>query len=167
MWYLLKGVVLTKDNLAKRNWQGSSKCGFCNLDETNQHLFIDCHVAHFMWRLISICFGLPGPRSVKHFFGNWLMGVDLNTKNLIITGVSALCWAIWISRNDLVFNRAQMFTYLQVLFRGTHWLRLWAQLQRSDDSADLLRRACRHLETMAMHFFAYRGWRFSNRITLY
>ena len=94
-------------------------------------------------------------------------GVDLNTKNLIITGVSVLCWAIWISRNDLVFNKAQMFTYLQVLFRGTHWLRLWTQLQRSDDSANLLRRACRHLETMAMHFFAYRGWRFSNRITLY
>jgi hypothetical protein len=93
--------VLTKDILAKRNWQGSSKCGFYNLDETNQHLFIDCHVAHFMWRLISICFGLPGPRSVKHFFGSWLMEVDLNTKNLIITGVSTLCWAIWISRNDL------------------------------------------------------------------
>jgi hypothetical protein len=78
-----------------------------------------------------------------------LMGVDVNTKNLIITGVSAMCWAIWISRNDLVFNKAQMFTYLQVLFRGTHWLRHWPQLQRNDDSADLLRRACRHLETMA------------------
>jgi hypothetical protein len=94
-------------------------------------------------------------------------GVDLNTKNLIITGVSVLCWAIWISRNGLVFNKAQMFTYLQVLFRGTHWLKLWAQLQRSDDSADLLRRACRYLETMAMQFFAYRGWRFFNRIALY
>nr|BAD09621.1 hypothetical protein [Oryza sativa Japonica Group] len=23
MWYLLKGVVLTKDNLARRNWNGS------------------------------------------------------------------------------------------------------------------------------------------------
>jgi hypothetical protein len=111
MWYLFKGVVLTKDNLAKCNWQGSSKCGFCNLDETNQQLFIDCHVAHFMWQLISICFGFPGPRSVKHFFGSWLMGVDLNTKNLIITGVLALCWDIWISRKDLVFNKAQMFTY--------------------------------------------------------
>jgi hypothetical protein len=84
MWYLLKGVVLTKDNLAKRNWQGSSKCGFCILDETNQHLFIDCHYAHFMWRLISICFGFPGPISVR-------LGVKLNTKNLILTGVSALC----------------------------------------------------------------------------
>jgi hypothetical protein len=25
-WYLRKGIVLTKDNLAKRNWHGSKKC---------------------------------------------------------------------------------------------------------------------------------------------
>ena len=28
MWYLLKGVVLTKDNLARRNWNGSLRCYF-------------------------------------------------------------------------------------------------------------------------------------------
>jgi hypothetical protein len=37
------------------------------------------------------------------------MGMDLNTKNLIITGVPVLCWAIWISRNDLVFNKVHIF----------------------------------------------------------
>jgi hypothetical protein len=165
MWYLLKGVVLTKDNLTTRNWQGSSKCGFCNLDETIQHLFINCYFAHFTWRLLSICLGLLGPRSVKHIFGSWLTGMDLNTKNLIITGLSVLCWAIWISRNDLVFNKVHMLTYLQVLFKGTHLLRLWAQLQKSE-ATDLLRKACHHLESVAMQFFAYQGWRFSNRIEL-
>ncbi len=34
MWYLLKGVVLTKDNLARRNWNGSLRCCFCMKDET-------------------------------------------------------------------------------------------------------------------------------------
>jgi hypothetical protein len=33
-WYLCKGVVLTKDNLAKRNWHGSKKYVFCHQDET-------------------------------------------------------------------------------------------------------------------------------------
>ena len=28
-WYLLKGVVLTKDNLARRNWNVSLRCCFC------------------------------------------------------------------------------------------------------------------------------------------
>jgi hypothetical protein len=27
-WYICKGVVLTKDNLAKQNWHGSKKCVF-------------------------------------------------------------------------------------------------------------------------------------------
>jgi hypothetical protein len=35
-----------------------------------------------------------------------------------------------ISRNDLVFNKILMVTYLQVLFRVTHWLRFWGHLQR-------------------------------------
>jgi hypothetical protein len=119
-----------------------------------------------MWRLLSICFGLATPRSVRHIFGTWMMGVDSKTKHLVITGVSALCWAIWISRNDLVFDKAPMMTYLQVLFRGTHWLRLWVQLQRSEGAADLIRRACRRLETVAMQIFAFHGWRFTNRIAL-
>ncbi|WVZ61551.1 hypothetical protein U9M48_011408 [Paspalum notatum var. saurae] len=38
-------VILTKDNLAKHRWQGSTKCCFCHADETIQHLFFDCHVA--------------------------------------------------------------------------------------------------------------------------
>jgi hypothetical protein len=38
LWYLGKGVTLTKDNLSKRKWKGSNKCSFCNNDETIQHL---------------------------------------------------------------------------------------------------------------------------------
>jgi hypothetical protein len=41
-WYLRRGVILTKDNLVKRNWQGSKKCVFCLHDETINHLFFQC-----------------------------------------------------------------------------------------------------------------------------
>ena len=41
MWYLRRGVVLTKDNLARRNWPGSKKCCFCTHDETIKHLFFN------------------------------------------------------------------------------------------------------------------------------
>lgn len=63
---------------------------------------------------------MSAPRSVRHIFSTWITGIDLKTKRLVITGVSVFCWAIWISRNDLVFNNVSSFTYLQVLFRGTH-----------------------------------------------
>jgi hypothetical protein len=52
LWFLQKGIVLTKDNLAKKNWKGNQKCVGCNLNETIQHLFIDCPFAKMIWRFI-------------------------------------------------------------------------------------------------------------------
>ena len=42
MWYLKKGVILTKDNLAKTNWEGNKGCPFCNTPESIRHLFFSC-----------------------------------------------------------------------------------------------------------------------------
>jgi hypothetical protein len=42
MWFLHNKVLLTKDNLAKRNWKGCTKCCFCGAEETIEHLFIAC-----------------------------------------------------------------------------------------------------------------------------
>jgi hypothetical protein len=45
IWYLIKGVVLTKDNLAKRHWNGSLKCCFCNIDESIHNIsFLTAHM---------------------------------------------------------------------------------------------------------------------------
>jgi hypothetical protein len=41
---------------------------------------------------------------IKHIFGSWLHGVHPKAKNLIITIVVALCWVIWITWINLVFN---------------------------------------------------------------
>jgi hypothetical protein len=51
-WYLRKGVVLTKDNLAKQNWHRSKKCVFCHQDETIKHLFFQCRLARSIWSVI-------------------------------------------------------------------------------------------------------------------
>lgn len=33
LWFLSKGVILTKYNLVKRNWHGNEKCCFCDNQE--------------------------------------------------------------------------------------------------------------------------------------
>jgi hypothetical protein len=71
-WYLRR---LTKDNLAKRNWQMSKKCVFCHQDETIKHLFL--------WSIIQIGYTLYPPPSVVNIFGNWLNRVDRRFKTLI------------------------------------------------------------------------------------
>uniref|UniRef100_A0A453N428 Reverse transcriptase zinc-binding domain-containing protein n=1 Tax=Aegilops tauschii subsp. strangulata TaxID=200361 RepID=A0A453N428_AEGTS len=41
VWFVHKVVILTKDNLVKRRWVGSSRCCLCDKDETIQHLFLN------------------------------------------------------------------------------------------------------------------------------
>nr|AAO00696.1 retrotransposon protein, putative, unclassified [Oryza sativa Japonica Group]AAP54694.1 retrotransposon protein, putative, unclassified [Oryza sativa Japonica Group] len=52
----------------------------------------------------------------------------------------------------------------KVVFRATHWLRSWAQLQKCEEDSELLKAACRILETTVMQLFVNFGWRFTNRI---
>nr|ABG22489.1 hypothetical protein LOC_Os11g29274 [Oryza sativa Japonica Group] len=51
-----------------------------------------------------------------------------------------------------------------VIFKATHWLRFWAQLQRYEDDGEFLKVACRKLELIVMQLFANYGWRFTNRL---
>jgi hypothetical protein len=39
LWFLMRWVILTKDNLARCNWQGSRTCVFCQHDESIKHFF--------------------------------------------------------------------------------------------------------------------------------
>ena len=48
LWFLYKGVTLTKDNLIKRSWHGNEKCYFCNNLETIQYLFLNCVLGKFI-----------------------------------------------------------------------------------------------------------------------
>src|SRR6266498_155983 len=157
MWYLFKGVVLTKDNLARRQWRGSRQYCFCNLSESIQHLFFDCPLAKFIWRAIQVSFGISPPSGAQHMLSTWLRGVPKKLKLLILVGASSICWAIWLSRNDLVFDKGVVPSYMQVIFRGTHWIRFWSLLQQEEDRT-VMKTSCRMLETMVMEIFAVNGW---------
>jgi hypothetical protein len=86
LWFLHKGVILTKDNLAKKNWKGSQQCVCCNFNETIQHLFLDCPSAKMIWRTIFYATNLTQPRSISHMFGTWLNNQHKDYKPLIWLG---------------------------------------------------------------------------------
>jgi hypothetical protein len=48
LWYLKREVILTKDNLARRNWNGGKQCVLCSQLDMIQHIFFDCHFARFL-----------------------------------------------------------------------------------------------------------------------
>jgi hypothetical protein len=117
MWYLKKGVVLTKDNLVRRNWNGDKTCCFCHLPETIQHLFFDCAYAKFLWRAVHLLCGFSPPLGMSDLFARWSKVANKRINSLLLTAASAICWAIWLTRNEVVFDKCRPKTFLQVLFR--------------------------------------------------
>ena len=105
LWYLKRGVILTKDNLAKHNWQGSQQCCFCHVNETIQHLFFDCCLTWMVWTIVHAAWKLCKPTNIANLFSGWLNGIPKPYKPLILVGVAALCWSVWLCRNVVVFCR--------------------------------------------------------------
>ena len=68
-------VILTKDNLLKRNWNGNKSYVFCSKDATIEHLFLECLHAKFLWRAIHFVLGL------KPTLNEWMpFMIDTNKK---------------------------------------------------------------------------------------
>ncbi|WVZ88215.1 hypothetical protein U9M48_034759 [Paspalum notatum var. saurae] len=63
LWYLQKGVILTKNNLVKCRWQGSLTCAFCHKEETINHLFFECRLARSVWSVLQIATGINQPQN--------------------------------------------------------------------------------------------------------
>jgi hypothetical protein len=89
-------------------------------------------------------------------FGMWMEGVEGNLRNKIWFGTCAFCCAIWLSRNDVIFNNAKVPTPLQVIFRGTYWMRQWTILLKGEDEPQV-KLGRRLLKTTMMQFFASNG----------
>jgi hypothetical protein len=87
-------VTLTKNNLAKRRWQESLKCSFCNQNESIQHLFFDCYLAKTVWRIIYFVLKIDQPININHIIGDWESNKGCMHKKLLLTGVAALFLSI-------------------------------------------------------------------------
>jgi hypothetical protein len=83
-----------------------------------------------------------------------------------MVGVGAICWAIWLSRNDIVFNKQNIFTPMQFIYTDTYWIRTWSMFQKEDGMNTLITMST-ILEQVTMEIFAHNGWKFSNRICYY
>ena len=96
-WYLQRGVV-TKDNLTKRNWQGSIKCCFYHHNESIKPLFFECQFVHSMVRHPS-AFESVSTQLFCQYFGQ----LAVMDRKHIYVGAIALLWSLWPCKNDIVF----------------------------------------------------------------
>jgi hypothetical protein len=85
-------------------------------------------------------------------FGSWIRGFTPGLRNQITVGFAAICWVLWLNRNDVVFQNLVANSHLQVLFRTTYWIRQWSMLSKEEEGRNL-KEGCRRLEGLVMHFF--------------
>lgn len=68
LWFLSRGVILTRDNLARRNSQGSKTCTFCQHDKSIKHFFY-YKFPRAVWAIVKVVGNLP-PCSAPNMFDN-------------------------------------------------------------------------------------------------
>jgi hypothetical protein len=89
--------------------------------------------------------------------------MNASKRKIFLIGTGAMLWAMWLSRNEIVFDKTPVLSYMQVIHRATHWTRAWSVFQKEEER-NMLQDACRLLETLKMEIFVKYGWRFSNRL---
>lgn len=76
-------------------WKGRWKCCFCGLFVSTDHLFFNCLVASYIWRIVQIVLNLKiVPKIPEDICGNLLLGFDKRIRNLLIVGLGFVLWSI-------------------------------------------------------------------------
>ena len=57
--------------------------------------------------LYAAC-GIPKPHSMPNMIGSWLNEIPKDYKPLVLLGVAALCWSVWLCRNVVVFDNKKI-----------------------------------------------------------
>jgi hypothetical protein len=60
-------------------------------------------------------FGISPPLNIDDLFVNWSKMGDNLHNSLLLTAASALCWILWITRNEAAFDKCRSKTF----FAGT------------------------------------------------
>jgi hypothetical protein len=76
------------------------------------NIFFDCNLAKFIWTIIYFTFGLEPPVSINHLFGAWALNINSQTRKLVMMGIGVILWSMWLSRNDIVFDKKNLFSLI-------------------------------------------------------
>jgi len=127
-WLLENKVILTRDNMVRRNWPGIPTCSFCSQMESVDHFFFQCPVARVSWGSIALCLEandlpndvasysvwirkhLPGGVFVYHFI------------------FAAITWAIWKCRNKACFDSKLIKHPVEIIHHACSFMSYWSGL---------------------------------------
>ena len=129
MWLVKLNAILTRDNLSIRGWQGDKICSFCSSPESVEHLFFGCVMSRYCWSLVSIVVNADcRPGSFPQFWV-WANKFMPCHKKLHMIGLAAICWALWLTRNAISFERKKCRSLTEIICLAVSFISYWAGLQ--------------------------------------
>jgi hypothetical protein len=68
-----------------------------------------------MWKAVQVTFNIDMTISVVYLFNDWANDVGNRFKKLILVGVAALYYVMWIKRNNMMFDKSLTKIYMHIL----------------------------------------------------
>jgi hypothetical protein len=128
MWLMLKGRIQAAKQLKKMNWSGSLLCKLCGAEEDVDHIIFRCPPAQFLWCCYRDVFHwdmIPTSRSDLLDLIQNQRGV----RNRILWYLFAAgAWAIWLVRNDWVFNDKLLNNAVSLPYKAVSFMKQWENL---------------------------------------
>ncbi|XP_057416032.1 uncharacterized protein LOC130710699 [Lotus japonicus] len=104
MYRLLNKSLPCQQNLKRRGIKIEPLCPLCgeHREETPFHLFLNCNWARQVWFMSDLAIKSG---EVATELDNWLLQMKEIVSLDVMDQVAMICWSIWKSRNDCIFNK--------------------------------------------------------------
>ena len=113
------------------------RCQFCNDDESIHHLFFHCPAAKYVWSTVARA--VSAPERPGSFSQNiwWIPRFLLISRNVQITLVAAVCWAIWKTCNNACFEGELIKKHNELICYLYVFVKYWTGLHNAAEQEDL------------------------------
>jgi hypothetical protein len=128
LWQVIHDRLPTREQILIRHGNTSGKCPICDGLESINHLLFCCPQAAFVWSIFASVVGWPaGPSCVMELLAISKQN-DGAKFDFVWVGASAVLWALWNTRNKLIFEGKILKQPTDVFFLIFSYLQSWRPL---------------------------------------
>jgi hypothetical protein len=72
LWQVCNDKIQSAEQLKAKNWNGPLECKLCGEVESTSHIFLECAVAMFSWKVVGDVVGWGSPQAIcRSYTANW------------------------------------------------------------------------------------------------
>ena len=138
LWLAHRDRIQSAEQLQKKGWGGDVNCSLCGDFESTNHILFVCPMARFVWCWCRDVLNWPyPPKNLDEFFLLCNHSSAFINDRLHIMLLAAICWCLWLTRNNMVFRKTLLYSPLTLPFQIISLLLQWRKLCRAEEEGKL------------------------------